>query len=231
MTSGIRLDNMDPKKIIELFSYNSDKKKQIAMKIKDIEDFEKSNKVSAYKKGRAFEELIYLLFDNKNLLEVTNNARTSDCEIDFVVSLTLEGKCFRALKIIPDWIPDWFIVECKNYKSSVGITHVAKFFGLVESRNAKLGVFISNKPITGRDQSYWADAASLVNKVNLSYLRVANGKCLLDICLEDIIENINGDSGVFSILECCHKSLVVDIRKEIKHEHIDLSSKDDFTTP
>ena len=158
------------------------------------------------------------IFDDKEIFHIKQNAKTNDFEIDFVVKLAIGGRELRKDGIIPMWFPNYFLIECKNYKHNVEIGLVSKFYGLMESRGAQLGLFISNKGISGRGKLRWQHAASFVNKVNLSYLRAPEPKILLDLSLTELEKLCDDGTNIVDILMDIKCDFFNDINREIKHE-------------
>lgn len=167
------------------FSIPKPQRLAISEKIKKLEEANKNPKVRAHKRGELFEDLILQILCSMKVFRVLKNAKTPDNEIDFLVTLNRAGRTDRSNGIIPKWIPDSFVIECKNYSESVPIDYVGKFFSLMTKSSKKLGLFISNAPITGRGKKYTQDAASFVNKVNLKHSLLGDERVILiDICLE-----------------------------------------------
>jgi hypothetical protein len=207
--------------ILLSFQIPRKEKDEIKELIDKIRYHEDKNEISGHMKGKLFEDLIYLIFNNRELTKVTQNIRTPDFEIDFVVKLTTAAKIHRNNELIPKWIPDYFVIECKNYKDPVELTYVSKFYGLVDSKDIGLGLFISNKGISGRGKPKWEDAAAFVNKVNLSYMKVEDKdkkRVILDFSLDRIEEMINEGGNCFELINDVKMSLFSDLSYEVSHE-------------
>ncbi len=205
MNKGIpfdKLDNID-REFNEMtnISLDVDTKKKVLDLIQWIEDNENNNKIHGKKKGDVFEELILLILNSTKIFNSRQNENTTSNEIDFLVSLNWNGKRLRDRKYIPKWFPDHFLIECKNHKKPVEVGLVGKFFSLVDVSDMSLGIFISNKGISGRGASHWEDAAAFVNKVNLKYSESQNRIILLDMSLNDIKKLTNDSCNIIELID------------------------------
>lgn len=117
---------------------------------------------SVHTKGALLEKLSRILFDNL-LFEVRCNCTTSTNEIDILITWSEHARATKINQSFPCF-GDYFICECKNYASSVGVTYIGKFASLLESVKSSFGIMISWEGITGRN---WNDGAGLVKKLAL----------------------------------------------------------------
>lgn len=222
MSSGISyfdlMKHLDDDEKKDIFSLNSKQRIRLKNFITCIRNSEENKDMNSYQKGQLFERLVYEIFDDREIFHVKQNIKTNDFEIDFVIKLTIAGRRLKSDEVIPKWFPDYFLIECKNFKKNIEIGIISKFYGLMESRGAKLGLFISNKGIAGRGKLRWQDAASFVNKVNLSYLRAPEPKVLLDLSLDDLEKLCDDCTNIVDILMDIHCSFFNDIYAEIKHD-------------
>lgn len=118
---------------------------------------------TAQTKGKLLEKLSCILFHNC-LFEIRNNCTTSTNEIDILVAWSENEQITGINRSFPCF-GDYFLCECKNYSSKVGVTYIGKFASLLESAKSSLGIMISWEGITG---SNWADGVGLVKKLALS---------------------------------------------------------------
>jgi hypothetical protein len=90
--------------------------------------------IKTTEKGIALEDLVKFIIKKTYFYKVYGNVTTGTNEIDQVVILSDEGKqALEQFEISRDIIPiysDLFLCECKNYKNSLGVTWVGKFYGL-----------------------------------------------------------------------------------------------------
>lgn len=118
---------------------------------------------SVHTKGALLEKLSRILFDN-SMFEVRSNCTTSTNEIDILVAWSEHARSIAINQGFPCF-GDYFLCECKNYKTKVGVTYIGKFASLLDSVKSSLGIMISWEGITGRN---WSDGVGLVRKLVLS---------------------------------------------------------------
>lgn len=158
---------------------SEDKVEKIQKGYERLNDFHvKENEMKTTEQGDLLEELVLDIF-SENHFDVITNKRTSTNEIDLLIKI----KNYIPLKmfgIIPDWMTkEYFLIECKNYTTNVGVTYLNKFHSLLTYTDSQVGLFISYKGVTGT--SKWKDARGLINKINL--MNKANEKLpiILDV--------------------------------------------------
>jgi len=168
---------------------------------------------SSRDKGKVFEDMIKTFFKDA-LFDVKSNAYTSSNEIDFVIELTPYAKLLRRDGIIPKWLSDYIIAECKNYNKRIEVTFVGKFYSLLSSyKDVRVGIFFSNKPISGHGEKYWKHASALVNKIN-----IREEKILLDINFDYIETKMKSESssiGIIKLISDRHKEIQLDITSSV----------------
>lgn len=201
---------------LELKYESKAKVAEIIKKIKE-DDFENN-----YIRGKALEELIvHILRGMKIFKAIKCNINTSSNEFDVIAILNILGKDLRYRKIIPEWIPDTILFECKNYSGHVKVDYIGKFFSLMESSKINLGIFISRVGVTGKydnngnESKYWKDAMAFINKINLKYSESKNAKILLDIELKDLENLMEDGNNIIDILEIRKIQIDCDINKDI----------------
>lgn len=118
---------------------------------------------SVHTKGALLEKLSRILFEN-SLFEVRSNCTTSTNEIDILVAWSEHARLIAINQGFPCF-GDYFLCECKNYNTKVGVTYIGKFASLLDSVKSPLGIMISWEGITGRN---WSDGVGLVRKLVLS---------------------------------------------------------------
>jgi len=197
------------------FSLNNDQKQKFEMLKNKIKDSENDKSISAKKKGEIFEELVELILESTQVFRYVKNENTTSNEIDFVVTLNLNGRTLRGLKIIPEWIPDTFLIECKNYKDPVEVGLIGKFYSLMKVSNINLGFFVSNCYVSGRDKPYWKDAAAFINKINLKHSESAVPFYLIDITLEQLENLLKDDYNIIELMIDRKTQIITDINYSI----------------
>ncbi|MGL5125407.1 MAG: restriction endonuclease [Fusobacteriaceae bacterium] len=185
---------------------SEDKVEKIQKGYERLNDFHvKENKIKTTEQGDLLEELVLDIFSENNF-DIITNKRTTTNEIDLLIKI----KNYSSLKmfgIIPDWMnKEYFLIECKNYTSNVGVTYLNKFHSLLTYTGSQVGLFISYNGVTGTNK--WKDARGLINKINL--MNKANEKL-------PIILDIN-KSNMITILEK-NKYNVFNWLKELKINH------------
>lgn len=213
-------DNLSSKiTAIDALELKCESKARVAEIIKKIkeDDFENN-----YIRGKALEELIVQILRGMKIFKtIKYNINTSSNEFDVIAILNILGKDLRDRKIIPEWIPDTIIFECKNYSGHVKVDYIGKFFSLMESSKINLGIFVSRVGVTGKydnngnESKYWKDAMSFINKINLKYSEAQNAKILLDIELKDLENLMEDGNNIIDILEIRKIQIDCDINKDI----------------
>lgn len=188
-------------------------------------EIESNNKISTTfttkNKGDLLEEYFNLVLDlNNKLISYSKNVRTLDNEIDFVIDLKKVAKILRSQEIIPKYIPDHFLVECKNYNAVLGVTYINKFHSLLKIKDYNLGIFIAFNGITGEKEKGWFAGFGLIKKINL--LSFHTGDFPL-ICYADkkrlfSLENIlkESDYDLFDWIDNLREETKLDVFKDFE---------------
>jgi len=173
--------------IPELFSYEAicktsdvDRERYLVL----LDHFRKVNGSSASKKekGVALEELVsFLLKISGNIFTVIRNVYTSTNEIDQLVQLNSKGKALLAHGLVPKRF-DFFLGECKNHKTTIGVGHIGKFYSLLQTTQTKTGILFSYHGISG---SEWSDGCGLVKKIYLQREKDDDRVAVIDFCIHD----------------------------------------------
>lgn len=145
----------------------------------------KLKKLTTKEQGDLLENYILGMIKTIKIFDVISNKRTSGNEIDIIIRLTSTGLKLKALRIIPEWIEEYIIIECKNYSEPVGITYINKFHSLMTITKTKLGFFITYKGITGKDKAGWQDSQGLIKKINLMNYANSENPIIIDANNED----------------------------------------------
>ncbi len=168
--------------------------------------------------GDALENLIAKIFEVHKLYFIKQNLRTKTNEIDLFIELSEKGYFYRS-RLYPS-LPKKFLVECKNYNETVGVTYVGKFYSLMNVSNTNNGIFISKKGLTGNPDS-WSDSKGLVKKIALK-----NNCFILDFDLSELknlkVKHLN--KMLSDKLNCL--KLDVSFEKFIKPHELENSLKD-----
>ena len=98
-------------------------------------------------KGDAFEDFAELLFGGIDFLKVRDrNLNTNTGEIDLVIEYTGHQK----LTIFDEW-GRFFLVECKNWQSSVGAAEVRNFKGKLDKAQVDIGIIFARNGLSGNE--------------------------------------------------------------------------------
>jgi restriction endonuclease len=96
-------------------------------------------------KKKSLEQLAKELFESVPFLTCKHsNLRTASSEIDLVIQYRGSN-----LLTIFDEFGRHFLVECKNWKSSVGAAQVRDFLGKIQKSRIKLGIIFAKNGISG----------------------------------------------------------------------------------
>lgn len=163
-----------------------------------------NNRIKTTDKGEALETLVKFIIRKTYFFKVYGNVTTGTNEIDQVVTFSEEGK--QALKqfgISRSLIPiysDLFLGECKNYKDSLGVTWVGKFYGLLNSCDCDFGIIFSTKGLTGKEDE-WSNSYGLIRVFNMIEKYRNNRKFnIIEFNIEDYEKIANGTS-FFKLVE------------------------------
>lgn len=157
-------------------------------------------------KGKALEELVTFLFNTTSIFKVLENVHTSTNEIDLIMTLNSRGNRLSAEGFLDDKF-NIFLAECKNYKKTIGVTWVGKFWSLLNSSPAKLGIIFSYHGLSGKN---WADGIGLTKKIYMSKERIEDKIYIIDFNIEDFEQIMEGDS-ILDIIDYKIKSLMLDV--------------------
>ncbi|AWZ48472.1 hypothetical protein C3495_06415 [Clostridiaceae bacterium 14S0207] len=152
-------------------------------------------------KGKILEKIAEFLMLQNRMYTVTSNLRDSCNEIDVLARMNDLGKIQTA--ILPEFLQKNkdIIIECKNYKSNIGVTWIGKFYCLLQQRDLKLGIIFSYFPLSGRGE--WDSAKGLIKKI---YLK--DGIIILNVCKEDIQKIVDSKTNILKILNKKYNDLV-----------------------
>ncbi len=156
------VDNNDVVKAIEILSQinsqyryekicemSPQKKQEYSNLLKQFEDTNQNKNASKAAKGKSLENIVTFLLENAgNLFHVDRNLRTSTNEIDQFLTLNPNGKLLCQHGLINRKL-EYFLSECKNYHTRIGVTYVGKFCSLLMTTQTLLGVLFSYHGITG----------------------------------------------------------------------------------
>lgn len=156
-------------------------------------------------KGNLLEELIECLFAEgyEKIFDVYRQCRTSTNEIDILLHWTNLARVF-GISYSFEFIGDSLLCECKNYKKTVDVTYVGKFYSLMRSSRTNVGLMIAWNGISGRGK--WDSAKGLVKKI------VLRDNCyIIVIDKEDLRRIYLKETNIFSLLYQKYESLKLEL--------------------
>lgn len=165
-------------------------------------------------KGKALEDLVSVLFETTGeYYEVYRNLRNGSNEVDLFVQFSNKGRYFKA--IIGEQY-QYLLCECKNYKDTVSVTYIGKFYSLMKSTSQRFGIVFSHDGFSGES---WGGASGLSKKLFLLDHGVSN-ECILDFNKNDFKKILEGES-FFDIIDnkCKEMELGIDDILKYKKKH------------
>ncbi|MCX0405463.1 restriction endonuclease [Clostridium perfringens] len=207
--------------ILEDLIVTDEQKEYINKKILDIK--EDNYGQNNFERGKALEELMTYILEATNIFQCIDNKHTSSNEFDILVKLNFHGRNLRAKKIIPEWIPDKFLIECKNMSDPVKVGLLGKFYSLIKQSKITLGIFVTKNSISGKYQKkdkdskerYWKDANAFINKINLKYSESSNPINLLDLELKDIELITKKCTSILELIEIRKDQIELDVNSDL----------------
>lgn len=179
------------------------------------ESFEGKKKLKTKEQGDILEQLIYKMIKSFDVFKIVKNGRSSTNEIDIVIAFNTLGRVLKKEGYIPNWFPEKFIIECKNYKDTVDVTFVGKFYSLMKTTSSNFGIIISFAGITGRDKQSWCEGTGLIKKLFLQTSNNPNPLIILDIDY-NLIDKMLEKKNFFEFLDDEKLKLECDIKKDFE---------------
>lgn len=167
--------------------------KEQEMLEKKYQDFIKinSSKESTLKKGKALEKLVETMLNSTHLFDIKTNIRTTTNEIDDVVIANTTAEILINNGIL-NKMYSLFLGECKDYKRTIPVTFVGKFYSLMNTSSIKLGIMFSAKGISGKGE--WSDGKGLCKKIYMSREKENEKIHILDFNINDFKRIISGET-------------------------------------
>lgn len=162
------------------------------------ENEEKYKGVKAKTKGELLEDIIKIALLSNNMFEIFENITNDTNEYDIIIKPNEIGGIFS--NEIPDILRNLFIIECKNYKDTIGVTWIGKLYSLLSLGNINLGIIFSYEPLTG---SGWEDGEGLVKKIFLK-----DGIAIINLNKEDYELIKNGEKSIYKIITEKYENLI-----------------------
>ncbi len=161
---------IDPKFAIKQLCCISDKQikkcKEIMkeINIKNVE-ISKCNNYSTKnslnrEKGRLLESLAKLVLESTDLFIIHPNIRDHTNEIDLLITPSDYNKIHSI--VLPQYLREDILVECKNYDKKIDVNWVGKFSSLINTHMVKMGIIFSYKEFAGNSE--WQSSKGLSKK-------------------------------------------------------------------
>ena len=178
------------------------------LEFKTLYDSIEAGNLDIREKGRKLEELSALIFQKSvsGLFNVYKNCRTSTNEIDLLIEWTENARLANISNAFPCF-GAMFLCECKNYKGTVSVTYVGKFYSLMSMTETDLGIMISWDGVSGRGP--WNDSLGLIKKIALR-----EKKYIIVIDKDDLKNIYDKKASVFSIVNDKYLALKNEINFE-----------------
>ena len=153
-----------------LIRWGDKDKEQFAQLLKELEETSAQKKEPMKEKGDKLEKLVEFIINKSYFYSIYKNIRTETNEIDEIIVLSEQGKqAIETYGLSKDLLPteyELFLGECKNYKTSLGVTYVGKFYSLLITTDIPFGLIFTQKGLSG-DSKGFKDAYGLTKVLRL----------------------------------------------------------------
>lgn len=162
-------------------------------------------------KGDKLEKLVEFIIKKTYFFELYKNVHTETNEIDEVIVFSNRGKqAISMFNLSRQLIPvkeDIFLGECKNYKGSLGVTYVGKFYSLMKATGVNFGIIFTQNGLTGEASGY-KDAYGLTKVLRLveKSQKEGNDFYIITFTMEDYEKMLNGTT-FFKLIEAKKMSM------------------------
>ena len=189
------LKNLSEENIFNSFCFSDETLDDYKEKLKKFTESNSSSTASNKEKKESLEELVSFISKKTNLFTVYENIKTSTNEIDLLLSLKKPTGSIIFEKMIA-LNNDGVLLECKNYNKKIDVTWIGKFYSLLRTSKARIGIIFSYRGFTGIN---WNNGAGLVKKIFL-----IDNTIILDFSLKDFEKIAEG----VSILEIINSKIL-----------------------
>lgn len=176
--------------IEDCFSIEEESRKSFVTLMEEIEkinsEIKKTKKRSekndlSRKKGKLLENLSKNILNSADIFMVKENLRDHTNEVDLLLTPSDYNKLNR--DVLPEYLKEDVLIECKNYNDKIKNDWIGKFFSLLKTHKTKLGIIFSYKELKGQNE--WDAAKGLVRKLFL-----AEDVFIININFDDINNHI-----------------------------------------
>ena len=156
---------------------------KINIEIKNTKKRAEKNALSR-RKGKLLEELSNRILSSADIFAIKENLRDHTNEIDLLLTPSDYNKLNA--DVLPEYLKEDIIIECKNYNNKIENDWVGKFFSLLTTHKTKVGIIFSYYEFKGLND--WNAAKGLVRKLYL-----AEDVFIININFDDIKQHIIND--------------------------------------
>lgn len=168
-------------------------------------------KITYKAQGDLLEKYILMVFQSNKIFNCKINTRGSSNEIDIIVTMTSLGETLKTCNLIPNWVNETILIECKNYTKNTPVTYLNKFHSILETNNIKLGIFSSYLGLSGKDKVGWIDAKGFVKKISLINQHSKDKPLILDIDQSHYNLLIDFQYNIIEWLKEIYNAMILDI--------------------
>lgn len=173
----------------ELIRWGEQDKEQFAQLLAELEKHFDKEKETPKDKGDRLEKLVEFIIEKSFFYNIYKNVHTETNEIDEIIVLSEQGKqAIETFGLSKDLLPteyELFLGECKNYKTSLGVTYVGKFYSLLVATDISFGLVFTQNGLSGNTEGF-QDAYGLTKVLRLVEKYEHNRElCILTFTNED----------------------------------------------
>lgn len=173
----------------ELIRWGDQEKQEFAKLLANLEKPFDKNVETTKDKGDRLEKLVEFIVENSFFYSIYKNIHTETNEIDEIVVLSEQGKqAIETFGLSKELLPteqEMFLGECKNYKTSLGVTYVGKFYSLLVATDTTFGLIFTQNGLSGSTEGF-KDAYGLAKVLRLVE-KYEHGRelCILTFTIDD----------------------------------------------
>ncbi|WP_281998501.1 hypothetical protein [Priestia flexa] len=139
------LAQLDDSQIWNPITINPSVEKKFDDLVKEVQDSKNWPQERNHEKGKLLEKLVGLILNQFQVATIDSDFTIQDNQIDHEIIFHDQ---YNANFI--KQVGSVAVCECKNEKSKVDVSYMAKLIELCECRNARFGIFVSLKGLTGK---------------------------------------------------------------------------------